>query len=304
MIRSDHPSNIKRGGICIYYKNFLPLKVTDVRLLEECIVFDLIISNKLCSFVALYRSPSQSQDDFATFSDNLEMTLDFVSKKNPFLLVVLGDFNGKLSQWHDKDTSTPEGISVESITSQFGLHQIINEPTHILENSSSCIDLIFTSQPNLSVESGTLPSLHPNCHHQIVYAIFNLEVIYPPPNTREVWHYQDSDVELIRRSLNGFDWDRAFANKHVDEKVEIFNKTVFNVLSNFIPHEVIVCDDKDPPWFNGKIKSLINEKLRTYNAYRKNIGNSQLRKNLSSLQQRLRDLIDDSKEKIFLKVNS
>ena len=89
------------------------------------------------------------------------MTLDFVSKKIPFLLVVLGDFNAKLSQWHDKDTSTPEGISVESITSQFGLHQIINEPPHILENPSSCIDLIFTSQPNLSVESGSQLPLHP-----------------------------------------------------------------------------------------------------------------------------------------------
>ena len=52
---------------------------------------------------------------------------------------------------------------------------------------------------------------------------------------------------------------------------------------------------KSPPWFNGKIKSLINEKLKTYNAYHKNIGNSQLHKNLSSLQQRLPDLIDDSK---------
>ena len=58
LIRSDHPSNKKRGGICIYYKNFLPLKVTGVRLLEECITFDLIISNKLCSFVVLYGSPN------------------------------------------------------------------------------------------------------------------------------------------------------------------------------------------------------------------------------------------------------
>ena len=87
------------------------------------------------------------------------MTLDVVSKKNPFLLVVLGDFNAKVSQWRDKDSIFSEGISIENITSQFGLHQIINEPTHILENSSSCIDLIFTSQPNLLVESGTQPSL-------------------------------------------------------------------------------------------------------------------------------------------------
>ena len=129
MISSDHPCNKKRGGI-----NLLPLKVTGVRLLEECIAFDLIISNKLCSFVALYRSPSQSQDDFATFSDNFEMTLDLASKKNLFLLAVLGNFNAKLSPWHDKDSSTSEGTSIENITSQFRLNQIINELTHILEN--------------------------------------------------------------------------------------------------------------------------------------------------------------------------
>ena len=82
----------------------------------------------------------------------------------------------------------------------------------------------------------------------------------------------------------------------------IFNKTVFNVLSNFIPHEVIVCDDKDQPFFIGKINSIFSEKLRTYNAYLKNIDNIQLRNNLISLQQRLRDLIDDSKQKYFLRL--
>ena len=61
------------------------------------------------------------------------MILDFVSKENPFLLVVLGNFSATLNQWHDKDSNTSEGITVESIALQFGLHQIINEPTHILE---------------------------------------------------------------------------------------------------------------------------------------------------------------------------
>ena len=67
------------------------------------------------------------------------MTLDLVSKKNPFLFVVLGDFNSKLSQAHDKDTNISKEISADSITSQLGLHQIINEPTYILENSSSAV---------------------------------------------------------------------------------------------------------------------------------------------------------------------
>ena len=64
LIRFDHSSNKTLGGICIYYNKFFLLKVTGVRLLEESITFDLIKSSKLCSFVALYRSPSQSQDDF------------------------------------------------------------------------------------------------------------------------------------------------------------------------------------------------------------------------------------------------
>ena len=33
LIRSDHPSNNKRGGVCIYYKNFLPLRVLSIQYL-------------------------------------------------------------------------------------------------------------------------------------------------------------------------------------------------------------------------------------------------------------------------------
>ena len=43
------------------------------------------------------------------------------------------------------------------------------------------------------------------------------------------------------------------SNTSIKEKVEIFNRTILNVLSNFIPHETIVCNDKDPPWFNNRI---------------------------------------------------
>ena len=109
-------------------------------LFKKSLVLDnallLIVSNKFCSFVALYRSPCQSQDNFAALFCNFKITLDLISKKNPFLLVVIGDFNARLSQWTDTDSSTIEAISLESITLQFGLYQIINELAHILENSS------------------------------------------------------------------------------------------------------------------------------------------------------------------------
>ena len=81
-----------------------------------------------------------------------------LSQKNPFLVVAIGDFNAKSKCWYINDSTTSQGNVLENITSQFGLQQIIKEPTHILDNSSSCIDLIFTSQPNLITESGVYPS--------------------------------------------------------------------------------------------------------------------------------------------------
>ena len=54
---------------------------------------------------------------------------------------------------------------------------------------------------------------------------------------------------------------------------------------------------------NGQIKFLFNEKLRTYNAHREFISNSQLREKFSSLQQWLSDLIEDSKQKSFLRLS-
>ena len=66
---------------------------------------------------------------------------------------------------------------MDAVTSQFGLQQLIKELTHILGNSSSCIDLMFTSQPSLVMESGVHPSRHSNCRHQITYAKFNLKIL-------------------------------------------------------------------------------------------------------------------------------
>ena len=43
--------------------------------------------------------------------------------------------------------------------------QQLSQLTHLLPNSTSCIDLIFTNQLNLLVDCGIHPSLHPNCHH-------------------------------------------------------------------------------------------------------------------------------------------
>ena len=47
IVRSDHPSDYRRGGVCIYYNQSLALKILDIKYLQECIVFQVLITNKL-----------------------------------------------------------------------------------------------------------------------------------------------------------------------------------------------------------------------------------------------------------------
>ena len=50
LVRSDYSLNSKREGVCIYYKNYLPLRVISVNYLSECINFEIMIENEICNF--------------------------------------------------------------------------------------------------------------------------------------------------------------------------------------------------------------------------------------------------------------
>ena len=212
---------------------------------------------------------------------------------------VLGDFNVKSNLRFKGDKTSYVGSKIDAITSKFGLQQLINEPTHLVADSSSCIDLIFTSQPNSVMESGVHSSLHPNCHHQITYAKFNLKIYYPPPYEREIWHYGKANIDHIRKAINEFPWERSFENNSMNKKVNIFNTTIKNILSNYIPHETITCDDRDPPWINKNI--LENPgKNQAYKSYLWSNKSLQFLNQFQFLQIKLNSLIEESKEKCLL----
>ena len=129
------------------------------------------------------------------FLNFVELISDRKSQ-NPLFILVTGDFNTRsLSYWKD-DLTTSEGNQVHAITSSYGLSQIICEPTHILPNLSSCIDLIFINQNNFIMDSGVHTSLPPNSHHQIGYAKLNLKTEYPPLYERLVWDYKKTKLTL------------------------------------------------------------------------------------------------------------
>ena len=113
------------------------------------------------------------------FCSKLDRTLHNIRGKNPYVNIVIGDFNAKNTAWFGEITDYP-GLSIEDVTNSHSLTQIINQPTNFEPNKRpSCIDLIFVSQAELLTESGTLSSLLNQCHHNILLTKIALNVPLP-----------------------------------------------------------------------------------------------------------------------------
>ena len=126
----------------------------------------------------------------------------------------------------------------------------------------------------------------------------DLKVVFPPPYECEVWHFKKANVDHIRKTSNGFQWANSFQNMNVNDMVHSFNRSIKNIIHNFILHEIITCDHRDPLWINSSIKHLIQDKNETYTHFKRS-NNSQYFENFQSLQNLLGVSTEASKERYY-----
>ena len=82
-----------------------------------------------------------------------------------------------------------------------------------------------------------------------------------------MWHFKYANSEHINRAIDIFDWESALNYIDANDQVSVFNSTILNIVSNFIPNETITCDERDPPWMNSFIKNLIRAKDNFYKKF-------------------------------------
>ena len=85
-----------------------------------------------------------------------------------------------------------------------------------------------------------------------------------------MWNYKKADTESIKKSLESVNWKTLFNNKTVNKQVSIFNETIINIFSNFVPNKLVTFDDSDPPWMSDFIKNKIKWKHQIHKIYQKN----------------------------------
>ena len=258
--RGDHPNDVKRGGVCLYFKDSLAI-------LDECIISELTIGRKKVFFVVVYRSPSQNSESFYSFLENLELIIQNLKNKRPHYMILTGDFNCKSDSWWVEDEVTTEGTKLSKLCESYCLNQLIEEPTHILGNSLSCIELIITDQPNLFVDSGEYSSLYAKSHHQIVFGVVNSSVPRPPPYKRTIWEYDKANMAMIKHDLPSINWYGMFDELDFNQAVDSFTTFLLSVIARHVPNREITCCARDAPWITDDVKKAIKRKHCVYRRY-------------------------------------
>ena len=91
------------------------------------------------------------------------------------------------------------------------------------------------------------------------------------------------------------DWHFMFLNKTVHEQVSVFNNVLFNILSNYIPHEYVTIDDRDPPWMTKHTKDKVIWKAHSIS--------QKMFMELQNLSTKISDMISRRKEEYYIRLS-
>jgi hypothetical protein len=149
------------------------------------------------------------------------------------------------------------------------------------------------------------PSLDPAVKHHITYCKLNLKIPPPPKFVRKIYHYGRAQKDSIAKAIDSFPWATEL-NKFTNptQQVCLLNKTILNIMKNFIPNEDKVIRPKDPPWFTKDIRSRLKKHNRIYKKYKSNGFKDEDKISVDTSKSEIINIILDSKEKYLISQGS
>ena len=81
LIQADHPNEVKREGVCIYYRESLSVTVISIPYLKEVVLLELVQNNNKICISVVYHLPSQTNVEFNQFLLNFEKILLDLSQR-------------------------------------------------------------------------------------------------------------------------------------------------------------------------------------------------------------------------------
>ena len=166
-------------------------------------------------------------------------------------IIIAGDLNIHHRKWlRFSNGDTPVGQDMKMVCDNFGLLQMVKEPTR----GEYLLDL-FISDIHCKVGVGSSIA-----DHKPIIATIPLPEPSSTVITRDVWILQKANWSALEKDLKGIDW-RALGRGTAEDALHFFME-VFNCLQKHVPYKTIRQERKSHPWLNEKCEEAVTAKRR------------------------------------------
>ena len=245
-------------------------------------------------YIALFYRPPSSN---ISLLDTLFSTL---CNLNPSIFVntcIIGDFN--------IDFLSPPNFlynKLLSVMSSFNLSQVISEPTRVVNDCSSLIDLAFVSVPGTVQLCETIPPLG-NSDHLGIHLIMStkLKMNSQKSQLRNIWRYNLADFDQAMELLDSMEWETLLDDNDVDVYWSSFKHYFLQIMEICIPH-AMVKTKKNVPWLNKEVIQAIRKRNLLYRRA-KNSNTAVNQAKYRTMRNKVVCILRESKQRYFDKLN-
>ena len=202
------------GGLLCYVQNgvsYEHLTILDPVLPESITLLIKPHFRKPFIVSLIYRPPNKTLSWNDLFCDNIEQCLGHTDD-----ITILGDFNINLL---DRKTKSRWN---SNILSQFSLHQLIDAPTRVTENTGTLIDHIYVTKPEFYSSSGVTE--YSLSDHFLIFANRNYKIRKHTERIKLAYHdYSKLSPVNITKLFSNVSWDHILWEDNIDSMVDKFS---------------------------------------------------------------------------------
>src|SRR5436190_21337206 len=218
----------------------------------------LKIQNKNILLAGIYRTPNFNNTEFL---DRLNRLIEILLHKEKYL-VIAGDININVLE----ESSTSKELKY--ILAHHGMKHLVDFPTRVTHNTSSCLDNFLTNINKKHVMvSGIVTALSDHDGQILELSEFSKNCPTVHNNNRLSFTgrtFSDNNMELLKSLLQNEHCMSVYCAP-VEEKYDIFNGIFMNYFNSTFPKVLKRTNTRRHNWISHDIKSKKNEILELKN---------------------------------------
>ena len=286
-MKQKHKKN-NGGGVAIIFKE--NLKVTQCKDLnkddDEILWVSTRLRSKLLLIGAIYR-PSYCNllDNDAVLEEHLQHAFQKTDK-----VMVIGDLNINMLKTENRSESRQQE-TLKQLFGNFGMTQIINNPTRITHNSETLIDHIWLSSSLDARESGTTTGIS---DHSGTYTYLGntLEKEDKTITARSYKRYnKEGLIDDYKDKIANSCFEDLVKENNLNDATKTWSEVVLSICDKHAPERTTTFNPKtdNVPWYTDNIIKLKADKQVAYLNFRKR-GDKKSKTILRSISNKLKNL--------------